>query len=445
MKQIVILGAGISGLSLAWFLKKKYKESVHVTLIEKNTRVGGMIQTIRKEGFLFELGPHSCRPTGHGAHTLALIQDLGLQSEVITPDPSAKRRYLLMNKKLVPFPYNLISTLTSPLTPVLLKALWNDWKAKRAVMEEETIDEFACRRFGQQAATYLFDPMTTGIFAGSSKQLSVTGCFPFLTEWEGQYGSIGKALLRHKKDLPTDPFIQQLSQYPFFSLRDGMESLATSLQAKLDADILLSCEATSLEITPEGIGITLSNQKQIHADFLFSTLPAAALSSLILPHDQTLAHTLQTIPRKSITVVSVGYRKSLLKLRGFGYLVPSCEKELVLGMMWDSSIFPQQNGCSEETRLTVMLPYMEADHALSMALKTIEQQLHISCLPDVTHITVAKEAIPQYIVGHGKKTTSIKQALHALSPRIRCLGNSFHGVAVNDCIAQAHEYDNQLT
>ncbi|HTV75804.1 MAG TPA: FAD-dependent oxidoreductase, partial [Candidatus Baltobacteraceae bacterium] len=60
MKSVAIIGAGITGLTAAFYLKRK---NVPVTVYEAGGRVGGVIQSIRKDGFLAEFGPNTILET----------------------------------------------------------------------------------------------------------------------------------------------------------------------------------------------------------------------------------------------------------------------------------------------------------------------------------------------------------------------------------------------
>src|ERR1700733_4667132 len=116
MKRYIILGAGISGLSLAWFLKRRFENRANIIILEKEDRAGGWIQTVQQDGFVFEQGPRGCRPKGiTGTETLRLIEELGLQKEVVFANPAAHLRYLLIRKKLRALPLGVFSFLTFPL------------------------------------------------------------------------------------------------------------------------------------------------------------------------------------------------------------------------------------------------------------------------------------------------------------------------------------------
>lgn len=126
--QIVVLGAGISGLATAWYLKHYLGSDASVQVIEKSARPGGWVQTLQTEGFLFEQGPRSCRSKGAGQETLALIENLGLQDQVLVPHADATHRYLYDHGNLKRMPRHLWGIPFNPLTKGWLQAFWNDWR-----------------------------------------------------------------------------------------------------------------------------------------------------------------------------------------------------------------------------------------------------------------------------------------------------------------------------
>lgn len=441
-KHLVILGAGISGLSLAWFLKQRFENQIKLTLLEKNDRVGGLIRTLEKEGFLFELGPHSCRSKGNAIETLKLIEALQIKEQMIEPSFSARDRYLYWNQTLHLLPKSLLSLISSPLTSGLFKALVRDWFTPPLKNQEETVEQFISRRLSREIAERLIDPLTLGIYAGNIEQLSLKSCFPILYEWEQTHGSLTRGWLFSKKKQHSaqSPFVQQMSKHPIFTFKKGMETLPKELEKQLSPNLRLSSDVQALHFQSDKLQIICQNQKPIVADYLFSTLPANALANLLEPHQQEVSFLLKSIPHASIAVVCLGFRKQVLKYEGFGYLIPRKEKEDILGMIWDSSVFPQQNRFQPDTRLCVMIKITEDskfDDFYQIALKALCKHLKINDLPDLFYVEMINNAIPQYFIGHQNKLQRIEEHIFSLSPRIRVGGSFFWGVSINDCIKKA--------
>lgn len=456
-KQFVIVGAGISGLSLGWYLKKRFQEEIELTILDSQSRCGGWIETVQHNGFLFEIGPRSCRPYGNGIETLKLIESLGLQNELIFASPEASRRYIFSDQKLSQLPASLWSLAFSPFSTTLIKALWRDWRAKKIeVGIDESIADFATRRLGRNIADMFFDPLVSGIYAGDISKLSMKSCFPILYDWEQNHGSLlGGAFAKRDKSKHADAsaFVQCSQKKGLFSLRKGMESLIAALTEKLCDSIRLSSKVTGIEFqggrqleqkrTAHKANILLEDGQAILADHIFMAIPPAALGTLMQPHHPALAQELNAIPSVSVGIVNIGFSQKVLDLKGFGYLIPSKEKEEILGVVWDSCAFPSQNQTASETRLTVMIgePHLpqSADHSIleKIALRAIAKHLHILQKPDSISVKIAKKAIPQYHVGHSQRLQSIEEGLLQFPTPISLLGNGFYGVAVNDCIARA--------
>lgn len=418
MRKIVILGAGISGLATAWFLQQKYKD-VAITLVERSSRVGGWIRTIEQDGFLFELGPRSLRTRGTGANALELIKSLGLESELILPDAAAQKRFVLHNKTLLKAPSGIIELFTSPLTRGIIPQFMKEFTVPKGNDSDESIDSFFRRRLGDQAADLLINPLVAGIFAGNPTTLSMRSCFPPLFEMERKYGSITKGMLRSLfKPRQKGPRI--------VSLKNGMESLIHALKDHVKADIIFNSTAQKLQWNPSGISLSLSNGTNLEADHVFSTLPVYEIAPLCgFQWDLKYA---------SVGVVNLGYRKNVLKQNGFGYLIPSKENENILGVVFDSCVFPQHNRHQGETRLTVMIRDRQpqtSDKLKEMALEAIERHLGIKHNPDTILASLAQQSIPQYPLDYKDR--------HLPSlPHLTLIGTGFHGVSVGDCISSAN-------
>lgn len=445
--HVVILGAGISGLSLAWFLKQRHGDRMRITVLEKNMRAGGWIHTIEKEGFLFELGPHSCRSQGASA-TLRLIESLELENQIIVPDASAQRRYLWANKKLNLLPHSALSLLFSSWIMDVAAAVWRDLRAPVSKEEDESIYEFSTRRFGDQLTHKLIDPLVTGIYAGDMHKLSVRSCFPQWYQWERQYGSVLRGMWSQRSSKSTSALEKDLKGVGSFSFKRGMETVTRSLENKLQGQIKYGSKATQLFFQPNSIILHTSDGKELTADHVFSTVPAQALADLMANHHTIVGGLLTSMDSVTVVVVNLGYRAAVLKQKGFGYLVPQSAGEQVLGAIWDSSLFPQQNHEENETRITLMLggahhpehSGLSDENLLAISTEAMKAHLGIDRAPDVAHIHRARYAIPQYYEGHVRRVEHINEVIARDFPHLTCLGTAFGGVSINDCIAQAEKY-----
>jgi oxygen-dependent protoporphyrinogen oxidase len=402
--KIAVLGAGITGLTAAWELKKNLQD---VTVFEKESRGGGWINTAFHEGSLFEWGPRSIRLQDAHA-TLQLIGEMGLTNEIITASPKANTRYILRQGKLQP-------VRVFPLVFQLIRDLF----VSKCPDEDESIYDFFSRRFSKTVADRFVDPLVKGIYAGDPKLLSIRSCFPQMWNMEQQSGSLLLGMFRKKKE-----------RSGIITLKRGLGSLVKALTDKLP--IAYNSPVKQITFEEGKVLLHLENETKMF-DQVISTLPAHALA-VLLP-DSKLSSLLKEIPFASVGVVHLGYFRDVNPYPGFGYLVPTLENEDILGIVFDSSIFPEQSTHPNQTRLTVMIRGDAVDLP-GIAKKAVRNHLGIQEEPDIIESRYAKNAIPQYPVGFHKLLEEITEASTEF-PNLTLLGTSFHGVSVNQAIAQA--------
>jgi protoporphyrinogen/coproporphyrinogen III oxidase len=417
-KRVIILGAGISGLAHAWYLKKRYGKEIELNILEKEPRAGGWIHTHFQNGFLFEQGPRGFRPQEKGGTTLELVRDLGLEDELVAASAKAMRRYLWIQGRLIPIGLPLL------LQCGLLTAFLRDFRRKPSQDLDETIASFCTRHCGKEWAETLIAPLVRGVFCGDSRELSMRSCFPALWDLDAKRKSVMKAMMvRKKSPLP-----------PLFSFKRGMETLPKTLAEKLAPHLLLHTPAQKISVKENRVIIALPD-RQLEADLLISTLPVHAL----LPIWQEAPALLRTIEYQTLALVNFGFTGQKLTKRGYGFLIPPSEQEEIYGMTWDSEIFPQQNQ-GEMTRISVLLPSADEAQLLLTARKALKRMLKIE-EPAAFAVSHAVRAIPQYTLGHEEKMRVISSELPSC---IRLAGTLQGGVGVNDCIAQAHRAEIQF-
>lgn len=452
-KRIVILGGGIAGLAAAWFIRQKMGSDADLLVLEKSPRAGGWIQTQFHHGYLFEQGPRSFRVKSTEAPVWQMIEQLGLQSQLIPSHADASARYVYYKKQLEQVPRHLWNMPFSPLTPKCFQVLWREFFSPKADHQDESIYNFFSRRTSVEWTERLVDPFVSGIYAGDITKLSAKSCFPQLYDLEQAYGSLIKgAFLKKKRTLPINPVGSILGKAPFFSFQNGMETLTDALYNSLKGHIQLNCSAQKIVLESDSVHIQLDNSDWVNADYVISALPSFRLAALLHPKHPFLGKALEKLNYASVMVVNLGYRKPVLKQKGFGYLIPSQENETILGCVWDSCVFPQQAPGPDSTRMTVMLggaknPEIKdwsEEKGIAMALSAMERQLGIDAVADSITVKIAKDAIPQYELGYALWSANIEEQLSFLSPRIQCIGSAFNGVSVSDCIAGAHRAANAL-
>ncbi|XP_065177770.1 protoporphyrinogen oxidase-like [Sycon ciliatum] len=482
--RVVILGGGISGLASAWRLSNRIHPR-KIVLVEGQSSIGGWIKTAKSPtGSLFENGPRSVRPQGKaGIATLQLVSDVGLENSVIpvtSVHSYAKRRYVYAKNRMNALP-------TAPSVSVLLKrqepfersfarAGVKDLFSFRGtglkytdpppdaiyhLSRGESINSFFERRFGEDIARYGVAAMCRGVYAGDSKLLCLRSCFPLLYDLEQKHRSVVLGMLRHKAD-PVPADAAQLvkrsreEKWRMWTLQEGMESLPITLHQKLlerGVDVRLGTMCSGVEMTAKGVQVHCG-EEIIEADHVISALPAQHLSSVLSPQFSFLKEQLADILSVTVAIVQMEFDGDIIpeKYKGFGYLVPPCEGDWVLGVVLDSCCFPEHNtpGKPNSTRLTVMMGgqwYHQLfanesntdDLFVHHATKALRNHLEITNpRPSFINTTILKDCIPQYYMGHFSRIEGISAYIKQRQLPISLIGSSYRGVSVNDCILGAN-------
>ena len=445
-KDCVIVGSGISGLAIAFRLKKA---GLDVCLLEKSPRVGGSILTEKQDGFLIDCGPNSTLETSPKIGDF--VKDVGLAAQKIYASDSAKNRYILRNGILNALPM-------SP--PAFLISKLFSWKAKLRLFaepfiapapedKEETIAEFVKRRLGQEFLDYAINPFIAGVYAGDPEKLSVRSAVAKIYALEKNYGSLIKGAIKgakaRKKRTETDKTRAQL-----FSFKNGMAELVHAISAKIAETILTSTEINQItKISEREYAISVKSNKieKIIANSVIFTTPAFATADFIQSFDTVCAGKLREIHYPPVAMVFFGFKnKNKVQCRpldGFGFLVPKVEKRKILGTIWSSTLFPNRAPAGG-IALTTFVGGMRQpevlncdDEALSNLVRSeLADLLNLKGKPDIVKIKRWERAIPQYALGHQQRIDAIEQ-LEKNNPGLFLSGNYRGGISVGDCILQS--------
>jgi oxygen-dependent protoporphyrinogen oxidase len=436
-KHVIVIGAGISGLSCAYRLSQLGAE---VTLLESTDRPGGLIGAIRKEGFLFESGPQSFQTTGL---VLSLIRELGIEPDLQKADPRAAR-YILLHGKLQKIPTSPQAMLTSSLLGVgsRWKILSEPFRKTRPPTGEESVAKFARRKFGDEILEYLVGPFVSGVYAGDPEKLSLKAAFPSLDEWEREYGSV----LRGAKKSRKAPGVTPSS---LCSFRQGVARLPNAIAENLAGRVQTGITAKSLNRLSQnenGIFELHTERSRESATMQASTIvlatPAYVTAHLIAPISEHFGHTLSGIAYAPVAVVASGYYRQQAgePMEGFGFLVPAKEKRQTLGTVWNSSLFPGRapDGAITVTSFTGGATNPEIvgepeDQIAKIIQSENEHILKIVGSPVTSAVWKYPRALPQYNLGHGHIVETIRDAERQL-PGIFFAGNYLEGPAVGKCI-----------
>jgi len=416
----VILGAGPAGLAVA---NAMTRAGAKVKVIEPSARVGGSIRTVREDGWLVETGPNTLQLEGEGDE--ALLTAYGLAEATQCADMRAAKRYIYAHGRLNGFGGNPLALLTSGLL---------SWSGKLRLLSEpfrtkggyvgETVEAFASRRFGPEAAAMLMDPVVSGVHAGDPAKLVMADCFPRIHAFEQEYGSVLNGLRRAPK------VKRKVVGFP-----RGMQQLADAMAAPIGADLRLRCVATQIRRDAKGWNVAWRNADGVEegacARHLIITAPHWHWASL--PFDETVTRLLRDWENASVpavTVVARGYALADVPhpLDGFGYLTPGAEQRDVLGCLFPTSVLPSR--APEGHALLCCFiggarrPDLAAlpDEAIRRIVdEELATTLGIKSAPRKEWIQRWDRAIPQYDAGQRRREAALAQAEYAHP------GLHFHG------------------
>jgi len=437
MKHVIIIGGGIAGLTTAYCLKKA---GFDVTLIERNSYVGGAIRTVFKHNrYLLELGPNTF--LSNSDIIISLSRTLGVEGHLVSNPKAAQKRYLYRNKALHALPFGPKAFLRSPIMSYLGKArLLIEPLIRSKSPDHESLAAFVQRRAGKELLEALVDPFVSGVYAGDPYQLEVRSVFPRLIEIERECGSILMGMKRLRGNLGGNDLL---------SYCWGMETLPSRLYDMLKKSIRTDTGVETIEQPTDKKWLVRLDTygETIEADAVVIATQASEAARLLVPHAAEIFKPLMGIPYVPMAVVHTAYgrRDIPVKMDGFGFLIPRREKVRLLGSIWSSSLFPNR-APQGEALLTSFIGGATDPHAINLddhellahAGSGLEQTMGIRAEPHFHHITRIAQAIPQYTIGHAARLEAIADGTQKL-PGIFLTGSYFRGISVADTIAHARE------
>lgn len=445
---VVVVGGGIAGLAAADRVAETLGTTA-VLLLEGEPRLGGKIRTERVDGFVIEGGPDcflASKPAG-----VELCRGLGLAERLHGTDPRHGRSYVKRGGVLHELPDGLTGLVPSRIGPLLGTPLLSLRGRVRAALEilvpprrggtDESIAEFARRRFGDEAYTWLIEPLLGGIFAGDGEALSLAATFPQLRDAEGSHGAIlrlmlGQRVWRDNGDHGARPL-------GFVAPERGLAELVAALEARLAGQVRVSTSVTAVHRTAEGWRVELARGAALDARAVILAVPAFAAVDLLVETDARLAAELRGIPFVSTATLSVAFPRAAIRrpLAGYGYVSPRAEGGGVVACTWTSNKFP-----ARAPQGAVLLRFFlgragcedvagRDDEVLKAVVRAeLAGVLGITDEPQLWRIYRWPRGMPQYVVGHRERVARIARRVAAL-PGLALAGASYRGVGIPDCIA----------
>jgi len=442
--RLVIVGGGISGLSLAYFLIEK-APSLEIIILESEKKAGGKIWTDRVGGFLCEGGVNGF--LDNRPRTFELAAKLGL--EPVKSNDSARKRFIYSEGKLHMLPESPFAFFSSNLLSLYgrLRIIW-EIVIPKGREDDETLADFARRRLGREAFEKLIDPMASGIYAGDPEKMSLRSCFPRIYDLENAHGSLIRALIKLQREAKkTGKKVGPGPGGVLTSFYDGMEIFIMALKTFLGNRLKTENKVIAIDKKGDTYTVFLSDNSKIEAESVVVATPAHAASEIVKNFNRNLSLNLGEILYPPVSVVCLGYMRDKIKqdLKGFGFLVPKREGRKILGTLWDSSIFP--NRAPEGYVLlrsmlggarSAEIALQEENKLVNTVMEEMKKIMDIKALPDFVKVYTHEKGIPQYLLGHYKTLEIIYKTI-SIHKNFYITGNAYRGIGVNDCIENSYK------
>lgn len=445
MLPVAIIGGGISGLATAHHLAKA---GIPSTIIDEQRRLGGVIRTDIVQGCVLEAGPDSFLAAKPWA--LDLIRELGLADEVIPSNDRRRVTYVVRRGRLVPLPEGLMLMAPTRVLPVVTSRLlgWGtkirmglEWLRKpQDGLPERTVAEFIGSHYGDEAVSYLAEPLLAGVYGGDPAQLSANAVLPRFVEMESRYGSLTRGALA----------LRQAAQNPaplFQTLKGGLGAIIEALAKSIRPHAGVAYhEVTSIERREGGYLVRMPGA-WLETSHVVLACPAHRAAAILRGLDESLATLLDSIPYTSSMTVALIYDRAELRhpLDGFGFLVPKRERRGLVACTWVNTKFDHRapagravlrcflGGAGEGGSLS-----QSDETILDGVLEELRRLMGIRARPLEWRIARWPASMAQYTLGHARRVEEIAARIRTHSG-IHLVGNAYYGIGIPDCARMGKE------
>ncbi|MEZ5157301.1 MAG: protoporphyrinogen oxidase [Candidatus Nanopelagicales bacterium] len=444
----LIVGAGISGLAVAHFLRRRLGPDAPITVIDSAARVGGKINTVSLEGLPVDTGPDAF--LARAGELRSLIDDLGLEHEII--EPLAGGSYIWSRGRLRPIPPGAAFGLPDKLWPLLRSGLLSPGGVARAGMDillpasntqgDPSVADLVRPRFGSEVYHRLVEPLLGGVHAGDPARLSAKSTVPEITAMAADGRSLYLSM-RSRRSAAPEPTGKRTA--PLVSIRGGLHRLVQALANDLGDDNLITGAAIrTLERTTSGWRAS-SDAGEFMTENLVLSVPAYVAADLLGPVSADLSDQLGGIPYVDVANATLAFHvRDIPDLPpGTGFLVPPVEGRFVVGCTWLTSKWPHlvnddvvlikcMVGRSGDTRWLSM-----SDEQIIDGIRgDLAGMLGIRSRPFNALLQRWPRAIPQYVVGHAARLDRIDEHLRAIGD-LYLSGAAYRGSGLAGCATQS--------
>lgn len=448
-RRVAIIGGGITGLAAAYHLQQQVERQglqIEIVIIEASHRFGGYIQTVNENGYQIEKGPDSF--TDHKGTIAQLASELGLAEQLVKSRDD--RKYVAVNEDLYAVPKGVQFGIPTEITPFMTSDLVS-WSGKaRATLDfllpqgklegDQSLGIWMRKRLGGEVVENIAEPLLSGIYNGDIDQLSLEAVLPFLPE----YKTNSKGLMSSVRAYTRAPdFVNNYLQS--FSFLGGLSTLVDALIQQLsDIKLKNGVRVSSIKKMDNQLMLSLNNQSSIKVDGVMIAASHKIAETFFL--EKEIFEDLQSMPLNTVATISMIFDVNQISpdFKGTDFYISrnsdvSITSATFMSRKWEH-ITPKDK---ELIKVYIGRTGDEAIVELSdrdiekVVLQDLHKLIGLKGMPEKVIISRHKKSMPQYIVGHTKSVENVKRKLHEHYPTIRLAGNSYDGISLPKCIAQA--------
>ena len=444
MSNIAIVGGGISGLSVGYFLQKQ--DINHNIKIFELDSFGGQIQSEKKEDILFEKGPDFFY--SDGLFINHIIDELNLKDELLKATKSENQKYIFKEKQLLKFPNEVKQFSKSSLIFLGRRLKIKSFlKKKLSYWEKMSLFDVFKTIFGEQGAEYLGSGLSRGIFGSEAEDIEFSSAFPNLYKNLLSQDSVNKA---HEKTInDKDIFYREKlnikevneKEKGLYSFRNGMKTLSDAFYQHLKNNKVKfeKIKITKILKIKSDYFLYAKGKKYGPFDKIYFTIAPSELSKIFKEMNKNLSRLLSNIPISDLTTVTTVWNKKDFSSSGFGFITPRKEKINILGSIYLSNLFPEKYNKKQ----FIMKSYFSADTDLfsdqeieAMILEAFQRLFKIKRKPIASSINRVKPGLPKYYIGYSENNKNIMHEIEKHKD-IFLLGWHFSGMSINSNIEKS--------
>jgi oxygen-dependent protoporphyrinogen oxidase len=452
--HIVIVGGGVAGLAAAHRLVELGRERetpLRFTLLEASDRLGGVINTERRDDFLLELGPDSF--ISEKPWALALCHRMGLEPELIGTQDQHRATFVVRKGKLELLPEGFMLLAPTKLAPLLRSPIFS-WLGKlrmaldlvlpRGGQEDESLGSFVRRRLGREVLERVAQPLIGGIYTADPERLSLAATMPRFLQLERDYRSVILGMWQSARKRPQEAQNASGARWSLFvTLRNGLQQFVDTLAPRLSlGEVRCHALVSSVQKKADGWEVRCEDGASLSADGVIVATPAFQTARVLQSFDPSLADLLSRISYSSAATVNLAYYREQIPhpLNGFGFVVPHIEQRSIIAGSFSSVKYAGRapdgavllrafvGGSLQDDLFNLN------DQAMAHAVrKELAALLGVRDEPLFVRIARYPRSMPQYLVGHLRLVTRIERRAseHA---GLALAGNAYRGVGIADCV-----------